>query len=95
MRSFASLWLRPAAGHGRGARRRRLGPFPGAPQPSTGSNAKAEPNASTPAPLGIDRVLGFEQHFIRGKAKMETRVTLAFVVLPAMALGRIRTNQRS
>ena len=41
----------------------------------------------------IDRVLGFEQHFIRGKAKMEARVTLALVVLLAMALGRIRAKQ--
>jgi hypothetical protein len=33
-------------------------------------------------------VLGFEEHFIRGKVKMETRVTLALVVMLAMALGR-------
>jgi hypothetical protein len=42
----------------------------------------------------IDRVLGFEEHFIRGHAKMETRVTLGLVVMLAMALGRIRANQR-
>lgn len=42
----------------------------------------------------IDRVLGFEQHFIRGKDKMTTRVTLALVVLLAMALGRIKANQQ-
>jgi hypothetical protein len=41
----------------------------------------------------LDRVLGFEQHFIRGQAKMETRVCLALVVMLAMALGRIRANQ--
>jgi len=41
----------------------------------------------------LDRVLGFEEHFIRGQAKMETRVTLALVVMLAMALGRIRANQ--
>jgi hypothetical protein len=41
----------------------------------------------------IDCVLGFEEHFIRGQAKMETRVTLALMVLLAMALGRIRANQ--
>ena len=41
----------------------------------------------------IDRVLGFEEHFIRGKAKMEARVALALVVMLAMALGRIRANQ--
>jgi hypothetical protein len=41
----------------------------------------------------IDRVLGFELHFIRGQAKMEMRVSLALTVLLAMALGRIRANQ--
>lgn len=41
----------------------------------------------------IDRVLGFEEHFIRGQDKMETRVTLGLVVLLAMALGRIRAGQ--
>jgi hypothetical protein len=41
----------------------------------------------------IDQVLGFEHHTIRGKTKMETRVTLALVVLLAMALGRIRIGQ--
>lgn len=41
----------------------------------------------------IDQVLGFEHHNIRGKAKMEMRVTLALVVMLAMALGRIRTGQ--
>lgn len=41
----------------------------------------------------IDQVLGFEHHNIRGKAKMEMRVTLALVVMLAMALGRIRAGQ--
>jgi len=41
----------------------------------------------------IDQVLGFEHHTIRGKAKMEMRVTLALVVMLAMALGRIRIGQ--
>jgi hypothetical protein len=41
----------------------------------------------------IDRVLGFEQHFIRGMAKMEMRVTLALVIMLAMAKGRILANQ--
>jgi len=41
----------------------------------------------------VDRVLGFELHFIRGQAKMEMRITLGLVVLLAMALGRIRANQ--
>ena len=41
----------------------------------------------------LDQVLGFEDHFIRGRAKMEARVSLAFVVMLAMALGRIRADQ--
>lgn len=41
----------------------------------------------------LDRVLGFEEHFIRGRAKMEARVTLALLVMLAMALGRIRADQ--
>ncbi|MBI5501943.1 MAG: transposase, partial [Deltaproteobacteria bacterium] len=41
----------------------------------------------------IDQVLHFEHHTIRGQAKMETRVTLALIVMLAMALGRIRANQ--
>jgi hypothetical protein len=41
----------------------------------------------------IDRVLGFEQHFIRGMAKMEMRVSLALVIMLAMAKGRILSNQ--
>ena len=41
----------------------------------------------------IDQVLGFERHTIRGKAKMEMRVSLALVVMLAMALGRIRVGQ--
>lgn len=41
----------------------------------------------------LDNVLGFEKHYIRGQAKMEMRVTLALIVILAMALGRIRLNQ--
>jgi len=41
----------------------------------------------------IDQVFGFEHHTIRGKAKMEMRVTLGLVIMLAMALGRIRINQ--
>jgi hypothetical protein len=41
----------------------------------------------------LDQVLGFEHHTIRGKAKMERRVTLALGVMLAMALGRIRIGQ--
>jgi hypothetical protein len=42
----------------------------------------------------IDRVLGFEQHTIRGIKKMEARVGIALVVLLSMALGRIQVGQR-
>ena len=42
----------------------------------------------------IDRVLGFEQHTIRGLKKMEARVGIALVVLLSMALGRIQAGQR-
>lgn len=41
----------------------------------------------------IDQVFQFERHTIRGQAKMETRITLALIVILAMALGRIRANQ--
>jgi hypothetical protein len=41
----------------------------------------------------LDCVLGFEQHTIRGLKKMRTRVTLALIVMLAMALGRIEADQ--
>lgn len=41
----------------------------------------------------FDLVLGFERHYIRGLDKMRCRVSLALVVMLAMALGRIRKNQ--
>jgi hypothetical protein len=41
----------------------------------------------------IDGAFMFEHHYIRGKEKMEARVTIAFIVMLAMALGRIRQNQ--
>jgi hypothetical protein len=41
----------------------------------------------------LDCVLGFEQHTIRGLMKMTTRVTLALIVLLAMALGRVMADQ--
>ena len=34
----------------------------------------------------------FEQHYIRGNKKMEIRITLAFIVMLSMALGRVRQN---
>jgi len=41
----------------------------------------------------IDRHFGFEQHFIRGIAKMTTRVGLAIAVMMAMALGHIQQGR--
>jgi hypothetical protein len=35
----------------------------------------------------IDDSFCFEKHFIRGKAKMKTRMKVALVVMIAMALG--------
>ena len=41
----------------------------------------------------LDRVFGFEEHFIRGLKKMQLRCTLALSVMLAMALGRVRTQR--
>ena len=41
----------------------------------------------------IDNSFGFEFHFIRGKAKMQTRVGLALAVMMAMALGHVREQR--
>lgn len=41
----------------------------------------------------LDRVLGFEQHTVRGQAKMELRVGLGLAVMLAMAVGRIRNGE--
>ena len=41
----------------------------------------------------IDHSFGFEQHFIRGMAKMQTRVSLALAVMMAMALGHIEQGR--
>jgi hypothetical protein len=38
----------------------------------------------------IDNSFGFERHFIRGLAKMQTRVGLALAIMMAMALGHAR-----
>jgi hypothetical protein len=42
----------------------------------------------------LDVSFGFEEHFIRGLAKMRLRCSLALCVMLAMALGRIRENQK-
>jgi hypothetical protein len=41
----------------------------------------------------IDGASMFEHHYFRGQQKMEARVTIAFIVMLTMALGRIRENQ--
>jgi hypothetical protein len=41
----------------------------------------------------IDNRFGFERHFIRGLAKMQTRVGLALAVMMAMALGHVRQGR--
>lgn len=41
----------------------------------------------------IDNSFGFERHFIRGQAKMQTRVGLALAVMMAMALGHVRQGR--
>ena len=42
----------------------------------------------------IDRDYGFEKHTIRGKAKMETFITMAFLVQLSMAKGKIEQNKK-
>ncbi len=42
----------------------------------------------------LDVSFGFEVHTIRGMAKMRTRCSLALCVMLAMALGRIKENER-
>ena len=41
----------------------------------------------------IDNDFGFEDHYIRGKAKMQTRIGLALAVMMAMALGHVRAGR--
>jgi|TARA_B100001971_G_C18220140_1_gene556567 hypothetical protein len=42
----------------------------------------------------IDNVFGFEKHYIRGQKKMKLRISLALCVMLAMALGRIKEEQK-
>jgi len=41
----------------------------------------------------VDNSFGFEKHFIRGMAKMQTRVGLALAVMMAMALGHVKAGR--
>lgn len=42
----------------------------------------------------LDTSFGFENHFIRGQAKMEARVGMALVVMLSLALASIQKNQK-
>jgi len=42
----------------------------------------------------LDVSFGFEQHFIRGHAKMRLRMGLALMVMLAMAYGRVKEKQQ-
>lgn len=42
----------------------------------------------------IGQSFGFENHTIRGKAKMQTRVSLALAVMMAMALGHVKAGRK-
>jgi len=41
----------------------------------------------------IDNGYGFENHFVRGQAKMQTRMGLALAVVMAMALGHVMAGR--
>ena len=41
----------------------------------------------------LDNVFGFENHFIRSKAKMTLRISLALVVMLSMVVGHIGQKQ--
>ena len=41
----------------------------------------------------IDNSFCFEKHFIRGQAKMKTRMGLALAVMMAMALGHVKAGR--
>jgi hypothetical protein len=41
----------------------------------------------------VDRVFCFEKHFIKGQKKMKLRLSLAFCVMLAMAIGKIKDNK--
>jgi hypothetical protein len=41
----------------------------------------------------IDNSFGFEKHFIRGQAKMKTRMGLALAVMMAMAPGHVKAGR--
>jgi hypothetical protein len=42
----------------------------------------------------LDVSFGFEKHYIRGQRKMTLRISMALCVMLAMAVGRIKENQK-
>ncbi len=43
----------------------------------------------------IDRDYMFNDHFIRGKKKMDTMLTLSFIIMLSMTKGHIKNNQKN
>ena len=41
----------------------------------------------------IDEFFGFEKHFYRGLKKVKLRLSLSFITMLSMALGRIKQKQ--
>jgi hypothetical protein len=41
----------------------------------------------------IDEIFCFEKHFIRGLTKMKIRISLTFLVMLSMAIGKIKDNK--
>ena len=74
-----------------GANRRIFTPTPwGAPAWQRGYRRRS---ALERVNARLDRVYGFEGHFIRGIVKMRTRVSLAFAVMMALALASTNAGQ--
>ncbi len=66
--------------------RRIFTPTPhGSPSPSRRRGTKAR--------TALDRVYDFEEHFIRGLARMTLQVNLALVVMMALALAGVREKR--
>ena len=43
----------------------------------------------------VDRDYMFNDHFIRGKKKMDMMLTLSFIIMLSMAKGHIKNNQKN
>ena len=41
----------------------------------------------------LDNSFGFERHFVRGRARMKTRLGLALAVMMALALGSVAAGR--